>query len=119
MTLCHKMPKESKPAKHDDEAEVGVNSTWEVEQEANMFVNLKEHAVNTTGTQNQINTTKLLLDNQANISILHPTLLSDVRDAETKIRVKGIGRFQVVVKEKGMLKDFLKCMQVKKQKQMC
>jgi hypothetical protein len=101
-----KCPKKGKPAKNDDEAEVGVNATWEVEQEANMFVTLEEHVVNRAGTQNQINHTEVLLDNQADISILHPSLLSDVRDAETKIRVKGIGGFQMVVKDKGMLKDF-------------
>jgi hypothetical protein len=45
----------------------------------------------------------VLLDNQADISIRHPSFLSDVRNAETKIRVKGIGGFQMVVKEKEML----------------
>jgi Zinc knuckle len=101
-----KCPKKAKPEKNDDAAEVGVNATWEVEQEANMFLTLEENVVNTAGTQNQINLTEALLDNQADISILHPSLLSDVRDSETKIRVKGIEGFQMVVKDKGMLKIF-------------
>jgi hypothetical protein len=76
-----------------------VKATWEVEQVANMFVSLEEHVVNAAGTQNQINPTEVLLDNQANISILQPSLLFDVRVAETKIRVKDIGGFQWWSKE--------------------
>jgi hypothetical protein len=112
-----KCPKKARPAKRDDEAEVGVNAAWEVEQEANMFITLEEDVVNTAGTQNQTNPTEVLLDNQADICIRHPSLLSGVSNVETKIILKGIGGFHMVVKEKGILKDFLKYLQVKTQKQ--
>jgi hypothetical protein len=35
--------------------------------------------------------TKVLLDNQADISIVHPMLLRDVQKAQRRIRVKGVG----------------------------
>jgi hypothetical protein len=68
---------------------------------------VKEHVVNNAvGKSDEIASTKVLLDNQADISILHPSLLSDVREAEAMIRVKGVGGYQMEVREKGMLKDF-------------
>ena len=78
-----------------------------MEQQVNMFVTVKEHVINNTvGKSDEIASTKVLLGNQADISILHPSLLSDVREAEAMIRVKGVGGYQMEVREKGMLKDF-------------
>jgi hypothetical protein len=34
--------------------------------------------------------TEVLLDNQANISIVNPRLLKNVREAKHKIKVKGV-----------------------------
>jgi hypothetical protein len=39
------MPQESASCKSNVEEEAGVNATGEVEQEANMFVSIKEHIV--------------------------------------------------------------------------
>jgi len=87
--------------------EAGVNATWEVEQVANMFVSIKEHFVhNAVGPETGLAMKEVLLDNQADISIMHPSMLSDVREIDSKIKVKGVGGFQMVVKEKGSLKDF-------------
>jgi hypothetical protein len=59
-----------------------------------MIVTLEEHGINAVGTQNQTNPNVALLNSQADISILHLSLLSDVKDAKAKIRVKGIGRIR-------------------------
>jgi hypothetical protein len=51
---------------------------------------VKEHVINNAvGKSDEIASTKILLDNQADISILQPSLLSDVREAEALISVGG------------------------------
>jgi hypothetical protein len=40
--------------------------------------------------------TKVLLDNQVDISIIHPMLLIDVQQAQRRIRVKGVGGPQCI-----------------------
>ncbi|MFN9981496.1 MAG: hypothetical protein ACK53Y_16345, partial [bacterium] len=53
-----------------------------------------ETAVNAT---KGISLTQVLLDNQADISVMHPMMLSDVRPAKRKIRVSGVGRVLLIV----------------------
>jgi hypothetical protein len=50
-----------------------------------------------------ITLTQVLLDNQADISVMHQMLLRDVRPTEKKIRVRGVGGVQLIVKHVGML----------------
>jgi hypothetical protein len=72
-----------------------------------MFASIEEHIVhNAVGLETSLARKEVLLDNQADISIMHPSMLSDVREIDSKIRVKGVGGFQMMVKEKGRLKDF-------------
>jgi hypothetical protein len=60
-------------------------------------------AVNVT---QKLTCTEILLDNQVDISIVHPQLLENVRPVERNIKVKGVGGVQMVVSKKGKLKDF-------------
>jgi hypothetical protein len=48
----------------------------------------------------------VLLDNQANISVMHPMLLEDVRQADKKIKVNGVGGVQLIVEQTGCLPEF-------------
>jgi hypothetical protein len=41
--------------------------------------------------------TKILLDNQANISIVNPRLLMNVQECDHQIKVKGVGGTQLIV----------------------
>jgi hypothetical protein len=59
--------------------------------------------VNTT---QKVTLTQDLLDNQADISVIHPMLLKDVRPADKKIRVKGVGDIQLIVDKVGLLDGF-------------
>jgi hypothetical protein len=59
--------------------------------------------VNTT---QKVTLTQDLLDNQAHISVIHPMLLKDVRPADKKIRVKGVGGIQLIVDKVGLLDVF-------------
>jgi hypothetical protein len=53
-----------------------------------------------------IELTQVLLDNQADISVMHPMLLKDVRPAGRKIRICGVGGVQLIVEHVGMLDGF-------------
>jgi hypothetical protein len=50
--------------------------------------------------------TGVFLDNQPNINIVHPMLLINMRKAKQKIKVKGVGRTQLIVDMEGNLKYF-------------
>ncbi len=50
--------------------------------------------------------TEVLLDNQADISIMQPELLRALKPAEKKIRVNGVRGLQLTVDRKGYLDDF-------------
>jgi hypothetical protein len=63
------------------------------------------NAVNVT---QQLRKTEVLLDNQADISIVHPMLLENVRPAEREIKVKGVGGVQMKVNKVGDLPNFFK-----------
>ena len=52
--------------------------------------------------------TKLLLDSQANISIVHPNLLRDIKLAEKSVKINGVGGHQFYVKETGFLDPFFR-----------
>jgi hypothetical protein len=90
-----------------------MNATWCEEMEAGMFVTMScedeltdyvaDAVVNTT---QKVTLTQVLLDNQADISVIHPMLLMDVRPADKKIRVKGVGEVQLIVDKVGMLDGF-------------
>jgi len=44
-----------------------------------------------------------LIDNQANISIVHPSLLHDIRPAEQTVKINSVGGHQFTVSETGYL----------------
>jgi len=91
-----------------------ANVTRQEEQEASIFLSIveeeteqvQEYEVNNAMQQQGVQLTELLLDNAANISIIHPALLSDIRSAKRKIKVKGVGGVQMVVDEVGTLEGF-------------
>jgi uncharacterized protein (UPF0212 family) len=91
-----------------------MNATWCEEIEANMYATvqledeeIKEYVVDAAvnGTKG-IELTQVLLDIQAGISVMHPMMLSDVRPAERKIRISGVGGLQLIVDKVGMLDGF-------------
>jgi len=87
---------------------VNANVTWQ-EYEASMYTTVRwvekkcetrEYTVNNAVHVTQVLApTEVLLDNQADISIIHPMLLTDVHKSERRIRVKGVGGLQLIVDE--------------------
>jgi hypothetical protein len=68
---------------------------------------MREYTVNNAVHVTQVLTpTKVLLDNQADISIIHPMLLNNVQKSEKRIRLKGVGGLQLIVDEERILEGF-------------
>jgi hypothetical protein len=76
-----------------------------------MFMTYLKKQVNAIGYSGFCDT-EVLLDNQADISIMQPELLRALKPAEKKIRVNGVGGLQLTVDRKGYLDDFFMYMQV-------
>jgi hypothetical protein len=89
------------------------HSTWEdyetsifatrTEQEPDIEEYTMEKAVHVT---RELRTTDVLLDNQADISVIHPSLLTGVKPSEKKIKISGVGGVQLIVNQVGFLKGF-------------
>jgi hypothetical protein len=89
------------------------HSTWE-EYEASIFATRTEQelekeeytvekAVHVT---RELKTTDVLLDNQADISVIHPSLLTGVKPSKKRIKISGIGGIQLIVDQVGFLRGF-------------
>jgi hypothetical protein len=86
-------------AKQDEEEEKGAHLTWE----GNAFMTFKQvNAIGYTG----ISYTEVLLDNQADISIMKPGLLRAVAPTKKTVKVKGVGGLQLKVDDMGYLDQF-------------
>jgi hypothetical protein len=72
-----------------------------------MFCTVCEVTVNNAVNATQkLKSNEVLLDNQADVSIVHPVLLENVRPAEKAIKVKGVGGIQMTVDQIGDLPGF-------------
>lgn len=102
--------------KKKEEGEGVVNTTWEElesweEYEPNIFMAVGEvkkiyivnNAVNVTQA---LLPTEILLDNQADITVINPVLLKNVKTANKQIRIKGVGGMQLTVDKVKLLEVF-------------
>jgi hypothetical protein len=107
-------PKNIEKQKRQEEGAGFLNAAWCEEIEGSMYATvqlgdeeIKEYVVDTAvNATNGIELTQVLLDNQADISVMHPMMLSDVRPAERRIRISGVGGLQLIVDKVGMLDGF-------------
>jgi hypothetical protein len=82
------------------------NTIWE-QYEASMYTMVRwedeaEYTVNNKVKQ-ALEPTEVFLNNQANISIMHPMLLKNIEKAEIRLRVKEVGGLQLVVNQVGIM----------------
>jgi hypothetical protein len=82
------------------EQEKQVAATWDV----TTFVTYQVNSIGTVGFKHN----EVLLDNQANISIMRPDLLTAYEKTENGIRVNGVGGVQLYTDETGYLQDFFR-----------
>jgi hypothetical protein len=110
--LCPKNIEKEKKASQEGR-DAFMNATWREEMEAGMYATiscedkLTDYVADAVvNTMQKVTLTQVLLDNQADISVIHPMLLKDVRPADKKIRVKGVGGIQLIVDKVGLLDGF-------------
>ena len=72
------------------------------EGEANVYHTYQVNAVGMSGFSGM----EVLLDNQADISIMRPELLRQLRPTNGTVRVNGVGGVQLELKQVGYLEDF-------------
>jgi hypothetical protein len=56
--------------------------------------------------QDYLTVDHVLLDNGADVSVFHPTLLRDVQTNTVKVRVNGLGGRQLLLTDEGYLPEF-------------
>jgi hypothetical protein len=101
--------------KKAEDKDVIADATWQA-YEASMYTTVRwvedkdetrEYTVNNAVHVTQVlKPTEVLLENQADISIVHPMLLTNVQKSERRIRVKGVGGLQLIIDEEGILEGF-------------
>jgi hypothetical protein len=74
-----------------------------MEQEPKTEEYMVEKAVHVT---RELKTTDVLLDNQADISIVHPSLLTGVKPSKKRIKISGVGGVQLIVDKVFFLEGF-------------
>jgi hypothetical protein len=80
---------------------------WQDYQDAGIFATIKEEEQKgLVCMTKRLLPTEVLLDNQANISIVNPRLLKNVRECKHQIQVKGVGGTQLSVNKVGDLDGF-------------
>jgi hypothetical protein len=85
----------------EEEDEAAVNAIWE----GNAFATLRTYQINAVGFSS-FKSTEVLLDNQANISIVWPELLRQLQPTSEVVRVNGVGGVQLELRETGYLDNF-------------
>jgi hypothetical protein len=98
---------ENKKKESDAQAN-GTWGEWEEQFEAGMFATMEERTLEhgSVYMTQGLTKTEVLLDNQANISIINPCLLKNVQQAKHRVRVKGVGGSQLIVDQVGDLEGF-------------
>lgn len=87
-------------------------ATWKDENEdkdnveANLYVTYEVY--NSVHSSQRFNQYEILLDNQVDVSVVHPCLLRDEQLADSPIMVNGIGGKQLKVKNTGFLEEFFR-----------
>jgi len=90
------------------------HSTWE-EYEASIFATrteqepeIEEYTVEkAVHVTRELKTADVLLDNQADISVVHPSLLTGVKPSKKRIKISGVGGVQLIVDQVGFFEWIL------------
>jgi hypothetical protein len=91
--FVNKCPKKKRKTEQEPDAEDSGaeerhgNVSWD----ASTFVTY--HNVMNIAAKSKFKCTKVLLNNQADVSVAHPDLLQDLQQAEKTVRINGAGGF--------------------------
>ena len=95
----HRLEKQKQDSESDDDdaSERSGHVTW-----ASAYTTYQVNAVSET----RLTRSEVLIDNQANVSIIHPSLLRNIMPAERAVKINGVGGHQFTVKDTGFLDPF-------------
>jgi len=95
------MDKSKSKAESDDEDEESASGhvTWADTRDYCTFTTYQVNSV----SDNRFKPTEILIDNQANVSIVHPDLARNIEPAEKLVKINGVGGHQFTVKSIGFL----------------
>jgi hypothetical protein len=96
-----KLVENNKIRTNKEKEEGAVNAVWE----ANAFATVRTYQIN-AGSFSGFRSTEILLDNQADISIIQPELLRQVQPTSEVVRVNGVGGVQLELRKIGYLDNF-------------
>jgi hypothetical protein len=106
---CPEKEAEQETTAKDDEGKaksfVTWEDGWEEQEEIGTYV---PYQVMNASEGRGFHEYDVLLDNQADVSIVHPRLLREVIQADRPVTVKGIGGRQLVVEKTGYLDEFFR-----------
>ncbi len=77
-------------------------------RDASTFTTYHVKQVNATRMVSKFKRTEVLLDNQADVSVMHPSRLREIGPPEDNILISDIGSHQFMVEREGHLDDFFK-----------
>lgn len=101
-----------------------ANATWQ-DYKASIYTMVRSKKEPECMVNNAVNMTqallptKVLLNNQGDISIVHLMLLKNIEKVERRIKVKGVDGLQLVVDQVGILEVFSQYMLVNIPRPMC
>jgi hypothetical protein len=98
---ANKCPTKKSAEDNENDGDRGAHVTWNAST-------IMTYQVNATGMVGKFKRTEVLLDNQADISVIHPTLLREIKPAEEDICINGVGRHQFTVGDTEYLDEFFR-----------
>jgi len=96
-----KLVESNKVRANEEDEEAAVNAVWK----ANAYATVRTYQINVVGFSG-FKSTEVLLDNQADISIIWPELLRQVQATSEVVWVNGVGGVQLQLRETGYLDNF-------------
>jgi hypothetical protein len=95
----HRMEKKKRAESDDEDDERLGHVTW---ADASTFSTYQVNAVSET----RFARTEVVLDNAADVSVVHPSLLRNIVEAEREVKINGVGGHQFTVRKTGFLDPF-------------
>jgi hypothetical protein len=104
---CPEKEKEAE-VQEDDQTKAKVFVSWEDDWQDEACGTYVTYQVMNTSEGHGFHEYDMLLDNQADVSVVHPKLLREVMQADRPVTVKGIGGKQLVAEKTGYLDEFFR-----------
>jgi hypothetical protein len=104
---ANKCPKKKQVALTQADNQDNDSGSAHVTWHAATFETIREVSVNNAvDSSNMLNRNQILLDNEADVSIIHPDLLKNIKKADHELKINGVSGNQLTVQQTGYLPEF-------------